>query len=273
MKILAFGDIFGRPGREVISYVAPKWKKEFSLDLVLANGENLSHGRGINETAVRQMLDAGVDVITGGNHTPEGKNARELIANPALPLIRPINFAPLSPGRGFLRVNTKSGEVLIVNAIAQSHMRMHYDSPYRAIETVLSDNNASERTQVIVIDWHADTTSEKAGLGWWLDGKVSLVYGTHTHTPTADERILPQGTGLISDVGMTGAYNSIIGEDVAKRLSILVQQEPAKPDVASAPPYIVNAILAEVDSKTGKCIALQRLQEIITENLSTEKSA
>lgn len=268
MKLIAFGDVFGRPGREAISYIVPKWKKEFSPDLVLANGENLSHGRGMNETSVAELRNAGVDVITGGNHSLEGKNALELLADERLPLLRPINFVPSLPGRGFLYAKTPKGEVLVINAIAQSHMRANYDSPYPLIEKVLGENEAAPRTKVVIIDWHADTTSEKAGLGWWLDGRVSLVYGSHTHTPTADGRVLPKGTGLISDIGMTGSYNSIIGEDVERRLKILIAQEPAKPDVAAAPPYIVNAILAEIDPITGTCQKLEQLREIITENLS-----
>lgn len=268
MKLLIFGDVFGRPGREAISYIIPRLKKEFSPDLVMANGENLSHGRGISETAIREMLDAGVDVITGGNHSTEGKNAKELLANEKLPLLRPINFVASSPGRGYLRKETQNGEILIINAVAQSHMRFHYESPYRAIEQILKENAAKEKTKVIVIDWHADTTSEKAALAWWLDGKVSLVYGTHTHIPTADEKILPKETGLISDVGMTGAYNSIIGEDIGPRLKILIDQEPVKPDVAAAPPYEINAVLAEIDPQTGRCASLKRFREIIEKDLS-----
>lgn len=263
MKILVFGDVFGRPGREAIAKILPRWKKEFSPNLTIVNGENLSHGKGISETTIQEMRSAGVDIITGGNHTLEGKNAAELLQDMSQPLIRPINFIASLPGRGFIRFNISGTEVLIINAIAQSHMKMHYESPYYAIEKLLEENAVKEKTKVIILDWHAETTSEKMAMGWWLDGKVSLVYGTHTHTPTADERILPKGTGFISDIGMTGPHRSVIGEDIERRIQIMMYQTLAKPDVAEAPPYEINAILVEIDPATGKAGEIKRLREIL----------
>lgn len=262
IRILAFGDIFGRPGREALALILPRWKEKFSPDLVMTNGENLSHGKGISETTVRQLLDAGVNVITGGNHSLEGKDADRLLDDESLPLLRPLNFIPSHPGRGTLEMSARDCRVLVLNAIAQSHMRQHYDSPYPAIEAVLARDNLP---RVRIMDWHAETTSEKRMLGWWLDGRVSLVFGTHSHVPTADEQILPGGTGFISDVGMTGAYHSIIGEAIEPRISILVAQQRVKPDVAAGPPYEVNAILADIDAETGKTIELKRLREILAE--------
>jgi len=263
MKVLIFGDIFGRPGREAITKILPDWKKEFSPDLVIANGENLSHGRGISETTIQAARDAGVDIITGGNHTLEGKDAGLLLDNSDLPLIRPINFVAGIPGRGWLLHEVGDIKILIINAIAQTHMRAQYNSPYEAIDALLKQNDESQKTKVIIVDWHADTTSEKRVIGFWLDGKVSLVYGTHTHIPTADEQILPKGTGFISDIGMTGAFHSVIGEDVERRIEILVRQKPIKPEVAEAPPYEVNAILAKIDPETGKCAKIERLRQIL----------
>ncbi len=254
----------GRPGREALAKILPEWKKEFSPDLVIANGENLSHGRGISETTIAEIRAVGVDVITGGNHILEGKNADTLLNDESLNLIRPINFIPTLPGRGWMRTITAGVEVLVINAIAQTHMRAQYDSPYLAIDALLKQNDEGQKTKIIIVDWHAETTSEKMVLGWWLDGKVSLVYGTHTHTPTADERILPQGTGFISDIGMTGAHNSVIGEDLNLRIDILVHQKRVKTDVAAAPPYEVNAILAEIDHENGKCTRIERLRQILT---------
>ena len=263
LKLLIFGDIFGRPGREALAKILPQWKKEFAPDLVIANGENLSHGRGISETTIAEIRAAGVDVITGGNHILEGKNSDALLNDESLKLIRPINFIPSLPGRGWLLINVAGVEDLVINAIAQTHMRSQYDSPYLAIENLLKQNDEGSKTKAIIIDWHAETTSEKMVLGWWLDGKVSLVYGTHTHTPTADERILPQGTGFISDIGMTGAHNSVIGEDPGLRIDILIHQKQTKTDVAAAPPYEANAIIAEIDTDTGKCARIERLRQIL----------
>lgn len=263
MKILVFGDIFGKPGREIVAKILPEWKKEFAPDLVIANGENLSHGKGISETTINEIRNAGVNVITGGNHTPEGKNASELLNDEKIPLLRPVNFIPSLPGRGFMRVKAGGAEVLIINAIAQSHMNHAYDSPYAAVEKVLTENEAGPKTKVIIVDWHAETTSEKRALGWWLDGRVSLVYGTHTHIPTADEQVLPKGTGFISDIGMTGPFHSIIGEAIDPRIAIMVRQDQTKPDVAEAPPYEINAILIEIDPESGKTTRIQRMRQII----------
>lgn len=265
MKVLVFGDIFGKPGREAVAKIIPEWRKEFSPDLILGNGENLSHGKGISETTIGEMRDAGINVITGGNHSLEGKNASELLNDEKLPLTRPANFIPSHPGRGFLRHKAGNVEVLIINAIATAHMRHHYDSPFTAIENILKQNDETDQTKIIIVDWHAETTSEKRALGFWLDGRVSLVYGTHTHIPTADEQILPQGTAFISDIGMTGAYHSIIGEDVDRRVAILVRQEAVKPDVAAAPPYEINAILVDIDEVSGKSREIRRLRAILNE--------
>lgn len=263
LRVLAFGDIFGRPGREALTKILPEWKQNFSPDLVIANGENLSHGKGISDTTISEIRHAGVDVITGGNHVLEGKNAAELLDDTSLPLLRPVNFISSLPGRGTLYQEVAGTKILVINAIAQTHMRMHYDSPYAAIEKVLVENLQEEKAPIIIIDWHAETTSEKVVLGWWLDGRVSLIFGTHTHTPTADERILPKGTGIISDIGMTGPHNSVIGEDWARRVDILVHQKLVKPDVAEAPPYEVNAILVDIDAGSGKCLKIERLRKIL----------
>lgn len=268
MRVLIFGDIFGRPGREAISHIAPKWKKEFLPDLILANGENLSHGKGISETTVHEMIAAGIDVITGGNHSLEGKDAGILLDDGNLPLLRPLNFIAGHPGRGYLRKKVGDTEVLIMNAISQSHMKLAYNSPWEAIEGVLKENELGPKTKVILLDWHAELTSEKKAMGWFLDGRVSAVFGTHTHTPTADEEILPRGTAFISDIGLTGAHNSIIGEAVEPRLGIMVRQSLAlKPDVAVAPPYEVNAVLVEIDETTGTATQIRRLRQVL-ENLA-----
>lgn len=264
MKVLIFGDVFGRPGREAMVSIVPRWKKEFSPDLVIANGENLSHGKGLSETTVREILAAGVDVITGGNHSPEGKNSNEVHDDPNFPVIRPLNFIEGHPGRGFIRAKAGNREVLIINAIAQSHMRIAYNSPYEAIEKVLRENEEGPKTAIVLVDWHAETTSEKRVLGWWLDGRVSAVWGTHTHIPSADEQVLPKGTAYISDIGLTGPYHSVIGEAVEPRVAITVHQSASlRPDIAAAPPYEVNAILIEIDEATGKARSIRRLREIL----------
>ena len=260
IRILAFGDVFGRPGREAVAKILPLWKKKFLPDLVLANGENVSHGKGISETTLAEIRNAGVDIVTGGNHILEGKNALDLLADPKIPLLRPINFIPSLPGRGFLYRAVGDTEILVINAIAQTHMRIHYDSPYTAIEKILKENEASKKAKVVIIDWHAETTSEKVALGWWLDGRVSLIYGTHTHTPTADERILPKGTGLISDIGMTGAKDGILGMEKEAVLHRFLTGLPAKFNPPKSGMGMLNAIKITCDPKEGAVKSIERIQ-------------
>lgn len=276
MKILFFGDIFGRPGREALKFIIPEWKKKFAPDIVIANGENMSHGAGISETAIKELLVSGVQIITGGNHTFEGKDSFKLLNDLNIPLIRPANMSAELPGRGHIFFGIKNGELrimntpddadlLVINLIGQVHMRYHYGSPFRIADDILQKNHSSHSTFHIpvIVDWHADASSEKVALGWYLDGRVSAVLGTHAHTPTADERILPKGTGFVSDVGMVGPHNSIIGQEILANIERFIKQIPKKVDVASAPPYEINAIFLEIDEKTGKTIKIQRLRKII----------
>ena len=276
MKVLFFGDIFGKPGREALKFIVPQWKKEYEPDVVIANGENMSHGAGISESATKELLEAGVQIITGGNHTFEGKDASKLLNDPKLPLLRPANMPSEMPGRGYmffgiknqeLRImNTPDGaDLLIINLIGQVHMRYNYESPFLTADKIISQY--SDIQYPIIIDWHADASSEKVALGWYLDGRVSAVLGTHSHTPTADERILPKGTGCISDIGMNGPHNSIIGQGISANLERFTKQVPKKVEVAEAPPYEINAMLIEIDEKTAKTTKIQRLRKIIQDKL------
>jgi 2',3'-cyclic-nucleotide 2'-phosphodiesterase len=260
LRVLVFGDVMGRPGREGVTKIIPQFKEDHSPDLIIANGENISHGKGISERTLQELFDAGVDVVTGGNHILEGKDADILLDNKKMNLIRPLNFVAGLPGRGALTITKNGVEILILNAIAQTHMRQQYNSPYEALEQALTEN---QDKKIIIVDWHADTTSEKRVLGFWLDGRVSLVYGTHTHVPTADEQILPKGTGYATDIGMTGAFHSVIGENPDKRIDILVHQKQTKSDIAEAPPYEINALLVDIDTSSGKCTNIQRLRQIL----------
>ena len=277
MKILFFGDIFGKPGREALKFIVPQWKKEYEPDVVIANGENMSHGAGISESATKELLEAGVQIITGGNHTFEGKDASKLLNDPKLPLLRPANMPSEMPGRGYAFFKVKNHEaaavenavgadLLLINLIGQVHMRYQYDSPFKAVDEILSNIQISHYPSIpIIIDWHADASSEKVAMGWYLDDRVSAVLGTHSHTPTADERILPKGTGFVSDIGMAGPHNSIIGQEIAANLERFTKQISKKVDVAEAPPYEINAIFLEIDEKTAKTIKIQRLRKIIIE--------
>lgn len=264
MKILFFGDVFGKPGREALRYIIPPWKKEYAPDIVIANGENVSHGKGISERAINELLEAGVDVITTGNHAVDGPNALELLKRADIPLLRPINFLSSIPGRGFLTKQVAGNELLIINAIGNVHMKKFYEFPFPMIDSVLKQH---QNLKHVFVDWHAEATSEKVAMGWFLDGRVSVVVGSHTHTPTADERLLPKGTGFISDVGMVGPHYSVIGEDVPLNLNRFLTQSPGKTDVALAPPYEINAVIIDIDDKTGHCVSLKRLREVVDKSL------
>ncbi|MEK7148961.1 MAG: TIGR00282 family metallophosphoesterase [Patescibacteria group bacterium] len=265
MNILFFGDVIGRPGREALRYIIPLWKKEYAPDIVIANGENISHGKGISERTIKELLDSGVDVITSGNHATSGPGALELLKDEKLPLLRPINFLPHIPGRGFLVKTVNDKKLLIVNAIGNVHMRKVYQFPFPMIDALIAEHPGIKH---IFLDWHAEATSEKVAMGWHVDGRVSVVVGSHTHTPTADERILPKGTGFISDVGMVGPHHSVIGEDIKLNLERLLSQTHGKADMAEAPPYEINAVFIELDEETGKTLAIRRLREIVDKPLS-----
>ena len=277
MRILFFGDVFGRPGREALAYIVPRWKEAHRPDCIIANGENMSHGAGISERSIEALLSAGIQIITGGNHSFEGKNASALLNDSSLPLVRPANMPSDAPGRGFAYFGIKNGKavscedvedaaILVINLIGQTHMRYHYPSPFREADLILEKTIASGAREMhppIFVDWHADVSSEKVALGWYLDGRVSAVVGTHGHTPTADARILPNGTGLISDVGMVGPHYSVIGQEITANLERFVRQVPKKIDVAPAPPYEINAVLLDIDDTTKKTTTIRHLRSIL----------
>ena len=265
MKILFFGDVVGRPGREALRYIVPLWKKEYSPDIIIANGENVSHGKGISERTIKEILEAGIDVITTGNHATDGPDALKILADESIALIRPVNFQPHISGRGFLVREVAGKQLLVVNAIGNVHMKKVYQMPFLLVDAVLAKYSHIKH---IFVDWHAEATSEKIAMGWYLDGRVSAVVGSHTHTPTADERILSKGTAFISDVGMVGPHISVIGEDVKLNLGRLVSQLSAKTDIAVAPPYEINAVIIDIHDETGRAVSIQRIREVVDKSLA-----
>jgi metallophosphoesterase (TIGR00282 family) len=211
MRILFIGDIVGRSGRAVLLERLPRLVRDWRLDFVAVNGENAAGGFGITE-AIYQEFDAGADAVTGGNHSWDQKEALVFIER-APKLLRPINFPAGTPGRGVALIEAKNGaRVLIVNAMGRIFMDP-LDDPFTAVERELAACPLKRSADAIIVDIHAEATSEKQAMGHFCDGRASLVVGTHTHVPTADHQILPHGTAFVSDVGMTGDYNSVIGMD------------------------------------------------------------
>jgi len=260
MKILFFGDIVGKPGRYAIKKILPKWKKKYQPDLIIANGENMAHGRGMTEKCLKEILDAGIDFVTSGDHILDQENTNVLLTNKEIPLIRPANMLKNTPGDGYRIIQVRTKKILIINLIGQSFMKEEYDNPFIEINKILE--NEEDEADIIIIDWHAETTAEKVCMGWHVDGRVTALLGTHTHTPTADTRILPKGTAFVSDVGMVGIQNSSLGADkdiavkrflTGRHISLRIPKEGA---------VEINAILFETN-KYNLAKKIERLKEIV----------
>ncbi len=255
MRILFIGDIVGRPGRELVRRGLAALVEHHAIDLVIANAENAAAGFGITRDIGGQLLDWGIDVLTSGNHIWDKKEAINYIGTEPR-LLRPANYPAGVPGNGTYLARTDDGRsVGVVNVMGRVFM-LAIDDPFAV---VLREIEAlRQRTRVIVVDFHAEATSEKIAMGWHLDGKVTAVIGTHTHVQTADERILPKGTAYLTDVGMTGPHDSIIGVETEAALGRFLNAMPARFETAAANPRF-NAVVVEADETTGLATRIERL--------------
>lgn len=245
------GDIIGRPGRQALKAILPGLRQELAIDYVIANGENTAGGFGITSDTAYELLDNGVDLLTSGNHIWDQKEIIPYM-DEGLPLIRPANY-PNAPGRGYLIYDG----IMVLNLMGRVFMPA-LDCPFRTADAVLNEVAESENPKVIIVDFHAEATSEKQGLGWYLDGRVSAVLGTHTHVGTVDAKILPKGTAYLSDVGMTGPVNSVIGSNVGDVLERFLTGLPQRLNVATGP-SVLNSVLMDIDPETGKATSIQRI--------------
>ena len=261
MKILVIGDIVGRPGRAIVEREVVPLRDALGLDLVIANCENAAAGAGVTPAIADDLFRAGVDVLTSGNHVWRKREAIDLLKRDHR-VIRPANYPDGAPGSGSTIVETLDGQkVGVLNLMGRVFMEP-LDCPFRTAERELQ--RLKLVTPVIIVDMHAEATSEKVAIGWFLDGKVSGVFGTHTHIPTADERILPQGTAFITDVGMTGPYDSVIGRRVDQILERFLFSLPHKSDVAEGNIQLRGMII-DVNPKTGKATAVERITRTMDE--------
>ena len=251
MLILAIGDVIGKPGRQALNVFLPQIKQEYGVDLTIVNAENSAHGIGVTPETAEELLKAGADVLTSGNHVWAQKAILPCLDS-EMPLIRPLNYPPGIPGKGYI---VKNG-VLVVNLIGRTFMD-NYDCPFRTMDTLLA--TLENKPPVIFVDFHAEATSEKVALGRYLDGRVSAVLGTHTHVGTIDARILPKGTAYVTDIGMTGPMDSIIGDDPENVLKRFLTQLPYRLSAGSGK-SVVNALLVRVDDITGKATDIERIQ-------------
>ena len=245
------GDVVGRPGRKAVQALLPELRAEMQIDLVVANGENAAGGFGLTSETADVLLSSGVDVITSGNHIWDKK---EIIPHldDSIPVLRPLNYPPAAPGRGYIRI----GDALVVNLLGRVFVGT-CDCPFRTVDALLE--SLPDRPRVVVVDMHAEATSEKAALGWFLDGRASVVAGTHTHVATADARILPKGTAFVSDLGMVGPINSVIGVEPKDALERFLTQTPVRFRVVTNGPVRFNSVLIDVDQATGKATEIVRV--------------
>jgi 2',3'-cyclic-nucleotide 2'-phosphodiesterase len=255
LRILFVGDVVGRAGRNVVAEHLPSLVRDWSLDLVVVNGENAAGGFGITETIYQELLDAGADAITLGNHAWDQREALVFIDR-APKLIRPVNFPRGTPGRGAALIDTKTGKrALVINAMGRVFMTP-FDDPFAALERELAACPLREAADAIVVDFHCEATSEKQGVGFFCDGRASLVVGTHTHVPTADHQILPGGTAYMTDAGMTGDYDSIIGmqkDEPLRRFTSGIPSGRFEPAQGAA---TLSGVAVETDDATGLAVKI-----------------
>lgn len=254
MIVLFIGDIVGKPGRKAIEAVVPGLVKQYSVDFVVANGENAAGGFGLTPDISDKLRAAGIHGITLGNHLYDQKEADELLENERL-LARPANFPPGNPGNGYFVLEGLSGTLAVVSLQGRVFMTP-IDCPFRVADKIVEELRST--TKAILIDFHAEATSEKQALGIYLDGRVSAVLGTHTHVQTADERILKGGTGFITDVGMTGPHESVIGMEPSAPISKMISARRARFEVAEGDVRFC-AVLLDIDRETGQCKKIERM--------------
>ncbi|WP_409562523.1 TIGR00282 family metallophosphoesterase [Hyphomicrobium sp. B1] len=253
MRLLFLGDIVGRAGRTVVCDALPGLIRRFGLDFVVINGENSAGGFGITEAIFNDLIDAGADCVTLGNHAFDQKDTLVFIERHDR-LIRPLNYPKGTPGRGATLLQSKAGaDVLVVNAMGRVFMPEN-DCPFRAVDNELAACALKREADAVIIDFHAEATSEKQAMGYFLDGRVSLVVGTHTHTPTADGRILPSGTAYLSDAGMCGDYNSVLGMDPEEPINRFLTRIPRGRYEPAVGPGSISGFAVDTDDTTGLAI-------------------
>jgi metallophosphoesterase (TIGR00282 family) len=251
LRILAIGDIIGKPGRKAVRELLPSLRRDYRINLIIGNGENAAGGIGITPSTARELFDSGIDVITTGNHIwAHSEIIPYLDGN--LAIIRPLNYPPGTPGRGYL---SRDG-VLVVNLIGRTFIG-NFDCPFRAMDQLLA--RVEGKSTIIIVDFHAEATSEKVAMGWYLNGRVSAVLGTHTHVGTIDARVLSGGTAYVTDIGMVGPMDSVIGDDPDSVINRFLTQIPRRLSVGKGT-VTFNAILVEVNEETGKATDIARVE-------------
>ncbi len=256
LKIIFLGDIVGRTGRNIVQQLLPSIKNEYAPDIIVANGENAAGGAGIDPKVAAELLAMNVDILTTGNHIWKRREAIDLVKQNPKQIIRPLNFPKGAPGVGWTCFEVNGKKINIVNAMGRVFMDEKLDCPFQRLDELLENELCDEK--IIFVDFHAEATSEKEALGFFLDGRVSAVVGTHTHVQTADDKILPEGTAYLTDVGMCGAKFSVLGVEHEPIVQNFLTGMPVKFDVAKGI-AILNAVLITCDEQNGKAIKIERI--------------
>lgn len=254
MRFLIVGDVYGRPGRAAFAKYTPKIRAEKKIDVVIVNGENSAGGKGITRKSLDALYHGGADIITSGNHIWDKKDVLEFIDTEPF-LIRPANYPEGAPGRGYCVYPFRAKNVGVMNLSGRAFMPA-LDCPFQKVEDLLRD--MKQDCDIIILDFHAETTSEKMAMGWYLDGRVNAVVGTHTHIQTADDRLLPGGTAYITDLGMVGPWNSVLGVRRECILEKFTTGRPVRFEPAEGP-AIYSAVIIETDDVTNRTLSIERV--------------
>ena len=257
MKILFFGDIFGRSGRDALIKQIPYFKKKYDPEFILVNGENASHGKGISHSICKNLFSAGIDVITGGNHIFDNQDVFNFIDDEKR-LLRPNNYPIDTAGKGYGIYEKNQKKILVINVMGRVFMQA-LDDPFESVRKIINEKVIGKDVSAIIIDVHCEATSEKMAIGHEFDGKASLIVGTHTHVPTADARILSNGTAFITDLGMCGDYDSIIGMDKNKALERFKKKIPVKGIHPATGEASLSCVLVELDERTGLAKSIKQI--------------
>ncbi|MFA6537307.1 MAG: TIGR00282 family metallophosphoesterase [Patescibacteria group bacterium] len=262
IKILFLGDIVGKIGRKAVTKILPKLKKQYQPDFVVANAENLSHGKGISKKTLDEMLAVGIDFFTSGNHVWQNDEAQSILADKKYPIIRPANYPDTVAGDGYRIINIGVYQILFANLLGQAFFTESFANPITTLENILQENE-QKKIHGIFVDFHAEATSEKQVLGHYFDGKINALVGTHTHIQTADEKILPKGTAFITDAGMCGFAEGSLGVDLKNVTKKFLTQISTAHEIPEHGSCQVNGIFVIIKPEIGKAIKIERISESV----------
>ncbi len=256
MRVMVLGDVMGRPARRAVRDLVPSLIEKEEIDLAIANAENAAGGMGVDLKSAKELLSAGVQIMTSGNHIWKKKEIYSFLDEQES-LIRPANFPAGAPGKGWCLWQHNGLRALVINLQGRVFMPNHVEDPFRCVDRILKERGGN--SPVVIVDMHAEATSEKYAMGWYLDGRASLVYGTHTHVQTADERIFPAGTAYITDVGMCGPFDSVIGMEKETVIRGFITQLPRQFEVAQDN-VVLQGVIVDIDDESGKAREIRRLR-------------